>query len=363
MSKQRKPYLPDVNAIIAAGINPKNGLPYKFSKDSNTDLKDEINRCIQIVDEQDAINRYVWYNLPMGITPNLIEEVLYHKGQGAFFYMPSNKTFYFLPYCLSGNIDVYGRFTAITPIPLGNSKDENGKDRPWIQGLIKYPKYEPLLEPDLEDFDNSCVLLKDYSSFSQTVIPRKSLNQPIISAMSECIPFMQTALSNSTGVVGMRISDDDCVASVMAANESTKKAALSSQRYIPITSTLEFQELANGSVLAASDFMQAMESLDNFRLGLLGIPNSGLFQKKSHMLQSEQDLSGGNPDLVIEDSLKLRQNFCNIVNSIWGLGIWCELSETLTGIDKNMDGEVSDEEDNQQPVDMTNIGGFGYDDE
>ena len=63
------------------------------------------------------------------------------------------------------------------------------------------------------------------------------------------------------------------------------------------------------------------------------------------MLESEQQMNEGNVGLVYQDGLTLRQKFCDIVNSIWGLGIWCEARETVVGIDQNMDGEVSDNQD------------------
>lgn len=62
------------------------------------------------------------------------------------------------------------------------------------------------------------------------------------------------------------------------------------------------------------------------------------------MLEAEQEMNAGNVGLVLQDSLKIRQDFCDIVNSIWGLGIWCEVSEVALGIDNNMDGVIGQEE-------------------
>ena len=44
------------------------------------------------------------------------------------------------------------------------------------------------------------------------------------------------------------------------------------------------------------------------------------------MLQSEYDANTGSPltALVYKDGLDIRQRFCDIVNSIWGIGIWVE---------------------------------------
>lgn len=54
---QGKPYLPNLEPIWAAGINPKTGLPMKFS--STVTLKEDIKKQLRLVDEQDAVNRYV----------------------------------------------------------------------------------------------------------------------------------------------------------------------------------------------------------------------------------------------------------------------------------------------------------------
>jgi hypothetical protein len=44
------------------------------------------------------------------------------------------------------------------------------------------------------------------------------------------------------------------------------------------------------------------------------------------MLQDEYNANTGSPltALVYKDGLDRRQRFCDIVNSIWGIGIWCE---------------------------------------
>ena len=65
-------------------------------------------------------------------------------------------------------------------------------------------------------------------------------------------------------------------------------------------------------------------------------------EKKAHELQSEADINGGPVGLVMQDGTSIRQNFCNIVNSIWDLGIWCEPAENVSGADANGDGVVYD---------------------
>lgn len=332
MAKQRsgKPTMLDVSTLIQAGIDPKTGLPLKAMGSKGSNLKTDIKKTLRIIDEQTAINRFKWSNLPQGLNSQLLERVLYYKGQGAFFYMQANNKFYFLPYALDGTIDVYGRYMGITPLPFaGGTTQADGKEKPWIQGLLKIPQYDILLEEVTEDIlENSCVLLKDYSpQYSELIIPRQILNDPILDVMSECVPFMRTALIAGTGIKGMRVDDADQQREVENAAASITDAALNGDMFVPIVATVDLQELTTQNLSKSEEYMLALQSLDNYRLSTYGIENGGLFQKKQQMLQSEQEMNGGNVGLVYKDSLETRQHFCNIVNSIWGLNIWCDQVE------------------------------------
>ena len=339
----------DVNTYIAAGIDPKTGLPIRMRDDKLACVKGDIKKNLRIMDEQNAVNRYTWYNLPKGLNSQLIERILYYRGQGMLFMLQGK--FYFLPYALSApegstGIDVYGRYTGVTPLPF-NGTSNDGKDTPWIRGKIFEPVYEAIDPADFADaspeelvaaIEKSCVLLHDYTpQISQINIARQQLNDPLLDVMSDCIPFMRTALLNGTGVMGMRVGNENEVASVEAASNAINKAALEGRKYVGISGTLDFQELTGGNVAKAEEFMLALQSLDNFRLSLYGLDNGGLFQKKSHMLEAEQEMNAGNTGLVAEDGLRNRQTFCVIANSIFGSMMWCEPSECTLGVDRDGD--------------------------
>lgn len=352
----------DVNTIVQAGIDPKTGLPIRMASGDVCQLKNNIRKQLRVMDEQNAINRYTWYNLPKGLNSQLIERILYYKGQGMLFMLQGK--FYFLPYALSApegstGIDVYGRFTGVTPLPFNGTSNDGKADSPWIRGLVYKPVYEAI---DLNDFadakpeeivtaiETSCVLLHDYTpQISQTNISRQILNDPILDVMSDCIPFMRTALLNSTGVMGMRVGNEIENASVDAASSAVNRAALEGRKYVGIVGSLDFQELAGGNVAKAEEFLLAMQGIDNYRLSLYGLDNGGLFQKKSHMLEAEQEMNAGNTGLVAEDGLRNRQEFAVIANSIFGTQIWCEPSECTLGIDRDgdyvagSDGEAANE--------------------
>lgn len=350
--------LTDPSLLISAGIDPKTGLPIKIENALGCVRKTDIKKQLRIVDEQNAVNRFTWYNLPEGLNGRLIERILYYKGQGMLFFL-KNK-FYFLPYALDGTIDVYGRFTGVTPLPFNGTANDGKQENPWIQGLTFTPHYDVALPEDYMDMspevladtiERACVLLKDYTEqYSQTNIARQIINDPILDVMSECFPFMRTALLNSTGVQGMRVNTENEATNVYAANNALTRAALEGQSKVPIVGNVDFQDLTGGETAKAEEFLLAMQSLDNYRLSLYGLDNGGLFQKKSHMLEAEQEMNSGNVGLVMRDSLQCRQDFCNIVNSIWGLNMWCEPSEVVIGVDTTGDGVAGDDEAGQNEM-------------
>ena len=313
------PKIPDLKTLIQAGFDPKTGLPNKIG--TKPCLKENVKKALRLIDEQDAVNRYTWYNLPCNITSQELERMLYYKGQLAFFYMEDLDEFYFMPYALDGTIDFYGRFNTIHPVPMTSGTDDKaGKAQAELLSQIKLKCIYGIKLPEdlnVEDLTKSAVLLHDYSKqLSQTIIPRQIINDGIIDIEAECIPFMRTALIEETGVMGVRVQDADQAAAVQDGANSLVNAAMNGDMYVPIVGQMEFQELTNGGTGKAEDYMLAMQSLDNFRLSLYGIDNGGLFEKKAHELQSEADINGGPVGLVLQDGLSIRQNFCNIVNSI-----------------------------------------------
>lgn len=343
------PSMYNLDAYYQAGINPKTGLPYRMEGPAQC-VKGDIKKNLRIMDEQNAVNRYTWYNLPKGLDGQLIERILYYRGQGMLFMLQGK--FYFLPYTLnapenSTGIDVYGRYTGVSPLPFNGTSNDGDEKNPWIRGLIYEPVYEVIDVADFEGatpeeiiskIEGSCVLLHDYTpQLSQINISRQQLNDPILDVMSDCIPFMRTALLNGTGVMGMRVGNENEEASVEAASSAINKAALEGRKYIGIQGTLDFQELTGGNVAKAEEFMLALQSLDNFRLSLYGLGEGGVFQKKAHMLEAEHETNAGNTGLVAEDGLRNRQKFCVIANSIFGGSMWCEPSECTIGVDRDGD--------------------------
>lgn len=342
-----KGYLYDQSLYTQAGLDYTKIIPKKrqVKEVKKAHAKEDVKKLLRIIDEQDAVNRYVWYNIPANITSQELERMLYYKGQLCFFYMEDLNQFYFMPYALDGTIDFYGRYNTIHPVPMtSGTDDKDNKAQAELLSEIKLDcVYNPIIPTEYEQLTKSTVLLHDYSKqLSQTIIPRQQLNDGIIDIESECIPFMRTSLLLGTGVKGVRVNDADQEQSVKEGATSMEQAALDGNPWIPILGSIEFQELTDGAPLAAQDYMLSMQSLENFRLSTYGIDNGGLFEKKAHELQTEADINGGPVGLVLQDGLSIRQHFCNVVNSIWDIGIWCEPAENIMGADINGDGLTYD---------------------
>ena len=141
----------------------------------------------------------------------------------------------------------------------------------------------------------------------------------------------------------MRVADADAKDEVRVASAQVYNCALTGELATPITSNVEIQELFEGASGKAQDYLLAMQALENLRLSTYGLENGGLFEKKAHKLETEQDMNDSTVGLVYADGLAIRQNFCNIVNSIWGTSIWCDVSESVIGSDIDGDGLAYDE--------------------
>lgn len=347
----------DIATLKAAGIDPKTGLPYRIASDTPCVLKDQILRSLMVLDTQNAINRYTWYNLPEGLDSQLVERMLYYKGQVAFFQLEGR--FYMLPFALDGTIDVYGRFVDITPLPFnGTSSKEDDEDdpEPWIQGLKRHVIHTVPTEPTLEQFDNGAVILHDFcKQISQLNIPRAQLNYGLVAAMAEAFPMARTSLIANSGIRTWRVNNEQEQSNVKAASRTVLNNALTGDPFLAVVANLDLQDLTNGSALKAQEYLMYMQALDNLRMSQLGIDNGGLFQKNAYVDIAQQGVMGGPTKEIIQDGLTNRQNFCDIVNAVWGLGVWCDVSDSVMLSDRDYDGLPLDEQDQsglpgQQPA-------------
>lgn len=338
-----KPYLPNLNEYISLGFDPKTGLPLKHSKDK-INLKTSIYNQLKVLDEQNAIRRYE-FDLKdfKGLKGDLLERILYFRGKLMVFYLRELDKWFSLPFTLCGTIDVYGRYTEVTPVTFGGGK-RDGKI--WIEGLKRKVLYEPIPQEEWTDsmLDEYCVILSDYSEqLTENIVSRNSLNNDLIDVMAECLPMARTSMIANSGIKALRVNDPAEQVEVEALNQVAERNALMGKPFGAVIGSLDFQDISsNGSAMKSEEFMLYMQALDNFRLSLYGLQNGGLFQKKAHMLESEQEMNNTVSSLVYEDGLKLRQEFCEILNSLSHLNASCRAVNMQVNESENIDIENED---------------------
>lgn len=345
MAKGRGPSMIDVKSLIEAGINPKTGMPLKWGNKRAT-TKEDFKKLIRDNDLDIAANKIVWYKMPLELSSQEIEKYLYYRGQLAFFYCKKLEKFMLLPFTLAEGLDLYGRYAYIRPIPFSSGVKEYEKIEKLQAQILAELKlkvyYTPVMPENLteEDLYNSAVIIYDRTKqWSQQLIPSQILNDAVIDLEAECAPFLRTAMLNATGTKGVRVADADQYASVLEGSRNMIDSALHAEPLVPIEGTIEFQELTEGNGRAL-EFLQTMQALDNFRLGCHGVPNGGLWDKASYVntAQTELNMGGADVSLKLQDSLTSRQTSCTIINSIWGLGAWCEPNEVIVNMDLDGDG-------------------------
>lgn len=325
------PRLPDYNTLIATQMIECDKKAVAGFPDWAKSLYFSTKAQLRVIDEQDATQRFKWYNLPHGVDANTLERVLYYRYQGALFYIEELDRFFFLPYSLEGEIDEYGRYLGIKPLPFfGRSEIKAARSTEWLTTMRRRPIYDVMLPEDVEldDYLNGAVLLCDYTKqISQNGIPRQILSEQTLCAMAECIPFMRTAMLNSTGIEGMRVDNEDDQSNVVMQSAALQAAALNGDKWIPIIGHQDFQQLTNGPTAKAEEFLLAMQALDNYRLSTHGLSNGGLFLKRAHMLEGEQEMQNSATSHVLLDGLERRLEFCDIANSVFGTEMYVEISE------------------------------------
>ena len=346
---KKMPSMIDPKLYKMAGIDPKTGQPSRMSEEKLL-MFTNMKKLMRIIDEQDAVNRYKWYNLPCDLSSEELERLLYYKGQLCFFFFKERKQFYFMPYALDGTIDFYGRYNTVHPVPMTSGTTEDDKkrynDQMSILSTLKLTVAKGVKddeEMEGKDASEFCVILRDYThQLGQNVIPRAELQDPLLHFIAEMPCFIRTKMIASTGVKGMRVADADAKDEVTKAASQIVNAALTGDLAVPITASIEIQELFENNPGNLQDFLLVMQSFENIRLSTYGLDNGGIFEKKAHKLEGEQEMNSNTLGLVNDDGLAWRQNFCNIANSIFGTSMWCEPSESASGMDIDGDGQVLD---------------------
>lgn len=258
------------------------------------------------------IERYEWTGLPAELNQDLIERILYFRGKGCLFKGLDEK-FRFLPFTLKGNIDIYGRYEHITPTLFTGST--NGKPEEYITDLKLPVAYS------VED-EGEAVILTDASLAIAQDNPFMNITiSPIIEQMVDILVLVNIDLISSAKVFYLVAQDEAQKKAIEAELQNLDIQILNGRRAFVVVSPTELQPLQKEASKDSVRYFQSYQSFDNLRKDILGIPNGGTFMKQEHMTEAESSQNGNSASLVYKNGLRMRQQFCEIANKIFGLSI------------------------------------------
>ena len=339
------------NAIDQNGnaITP-NLLNKNLSYDSLFSIMREHNKI-------EILERYMWVNVPFGLTADIIERLLFYRGKGIFYFNENVGKFQFLPFALNGVIDEYGRFTKCNTLPFTGVDSEDGKNKK-NQRLV----YENLdivydLPYDKDTFkkinQNKTfgIILNDSSlSISQQPTIRFNYVKPVLHMLATLMQIINTAMFGNADHNLLRIENESELESVQSQINAINQDILKGHRFTPIIGKLPIEPLKTTNSADLEGLFNTFNSLNNFLKSINGIANPGVFDKKAHLLQDEQKLNGSNADDIYYNGLRLRQEFCLMVQAYYKYPIWCESKRGMSEAQEESFamGETSDATNTQQ---------------
>lgn len=359
----------DTNALLEAGLpQSKKMIKYGNAIDQNGNAVtpnllnknlsyDSLFNIMREQNKIETIERYMWVNVPFGLTADIIERLLFYRGKGVFYFNDNVGKFQFLPFALNGVIDEYGRYTKCNTLPFtGVDTDEKKKKK--TQSLV----YEDLelvydLPYDEETFKKINqqktfgIILNDSSlSISQQPIIRYNYVKPVLHMMATLMQIINTAMFGNADHNLLQIENEGELDSVKTQIEAINQDILRGNRFTPIVGKLPITPLKTTNSADLEGLFNTFNSLNNFLKSITGVANAGVFDKKAHLLQDEQKLNGSNADDVYYNGLRLRQEFCLMVQAYYQYPIWCESKRGMSEAQEESFamGETSDATNTQQ---------------
>lgn len=353
----------DTNSFIKAGIPlSKDLLKYgnaidQFGKTVTPDVLEKnldywsLYGIVQQQNRIETLERYMWINIPFGLTQDLIERVLFYRGKGILYYNENIEKFQFLPFALNGQIDEYGRYLRCNTLPFtGVSEEENQK---FLYENLDIVYDLPYSKEQIELIRNKKtvgIILNDSSlGVSQEPIIRSRFVQPILHLLATLIQIINTAMFGCADANLVKIENESEKDSIKNQLDAINQAILKGKRFIPIIDKLPIDIIKTSSSSDVEGLFNIFNSLTNFLKSITGVANPGVFDKKAHLLQEEQQLNGSNADDIYYNGLRQRQEFCLLVQAYYGYPIWCESKRGMSEAQaENMQqGETSDPDNTQ----------------
>lgn len=325
---------------------------FNLSYDSLYDIMREQNMI-------ETFERYMWVNIPFGLTQDLIERLLFFRGKGIFYFNDKVEKFQFLPFALNGVIDEYGRFTKCNTLPFtGVDSEEGNKNKKKTRTLIyedleivyDLPYNKEMLKGIRERKTVGIILNDNSLAVSQQPIIRSNYVKPVLHLMATLMQIINSAMFGNADHSLLQVENESEYTSINNQISAINNNILAGRRFTPIVGKLPITPIKTSNTANLEGLFNTFNSLNNFLKSITGIANAGVFDKKAHLLQAEQKLNGSNSDDIYYNGLRLRQEFCLMVQAYYGYPIWCESKRSMSEaqVEDLMQGKTADPDNTQQ---------------
>lgn len=338
-------------ATVGGKIITGNPINYNLNYDSLFAIMKEQNRI-------ETIERYQWVNVPFGLTADIIERLLYYRGRGVFYFNKDVGKFQFLPYAPYKIMDEYGRFTTCDSLQFtGTSETQKdggiGKHKKPVNAvkekisLVYDLPYSAEMLRAAKGKETIGIILNDSTvQTSQQPIIRANYVEPVCRMMATLIQIINTAMFGAADHSFVEVGDEGELESFNAQVAAINQDILRGKRFTAVIGKFPITPLKSSNTADLEGLFNTFNSLTNFLKSITGVANPGVFDKKAHLLQEEQKLNGSNADDIYYNGLRMRQEFCLMVQAYYGYPIWCDSKRCMTE-EEEMDmamGMMSDPE-------------------
>lgn len=376
MSKGQ-PTMYDLTSLASAGIPlNKDMLKYGNAIDQNgkvisrdpLDFGLQYDEVFAIMQEQnfvETIERYMWTNIPFGLTQDLIERLLFFRGKGVMYYNDKVEKFQFLPFALNKTIDEYGRYTSCNTLPfVGTDETPKQGSKRMVSAIYEdlelvydLPYSEKQLRKIKEGKPVGIILNDNSLQISQQPVIRANYVKPVLHMMATLMNIINCAMFGAADHNLLKAENESQLQSIRAGIAAINRNILKGNRYTVIADQLQIENLKTSNTADLEGLFGTFNSLSNFLKSITGVANAGVFDKKAHLLQEEQKLNGSNSDDVYYNGLRLRQEFCLMFQAYYNYPIWCESKRGMSEAQaENIATDETSDPDNTQYNDKQESG-------
>lgn len=265
-------------------------------------------------DMNQCCSRYIWVNLPNGLTSWNLERMIYFRGTVAGFKFAGRV--YILPYVMSTpSINPYGLPSKIKPITY-NGQAVSGKNDFFAKNFEL-----PVDVTGNESNDYDAVLLYDSIPYSPSgnAPSRYALNQIIIDEIANTFARVSINIVVSNKKILLQVKDPKQRDVVQAELETIFG---NDCPFGIITSPLEASSIQSTNDYNADDLFNTLKNYDGIRCSMSGISSKGFgAEKKERLVTGELTGAEEEKDLILDMGYDLRKLFADQCNKKFGTNI------------------------------------------